>query len=421
MLTKNKIDNIFKKEFNELVKIFKQYGYLKTMGSYNNKDTKYINDIDLSFRMNNKTKSTLNTYINCIEDTLTKLQNYLSSSKTRFILEKVKTFQEVDYQDIISKNLYTNTNTKPSTKSSKTIVLNSLSNYNKTYYTITELINDKLQLEHIFNINGIIKINLFFNYNNGEYYIPIDLIIVKFYHLNENNDNYKHCVMTKLNIKESNYIKALKKLNICISVLHRLKIINLPQSLLNNDNPKLKSHNRIINDNIIISRSKKIPSIKYKVKKTKKHSLLKSSNKLSKTTKEYNILCNILKDIKFISNNTEYMYSLFSYANNLHKLVSLPNNLFNKIYTNSNIYKLHNAIKKIISIILKNKTLLALKITDVVILKRIYTINISTRNYKKLLLPLLNKINNISHSYQLQYKEKADLYYKQYLDITKLL
>jgi hypothetical protein len=449
MLLKSSIEKLFKREFYNLVQIFKSFGYLKTKGSYNNDEVKYVTDIDIQFRMNTKSINTFDNYYNTIVSILSNLDIYFKSNKTKLVFEAVKVFEEINYTKLTSSN---DNNTIKNNNTVNTVNINN--NITNKLYTIEELIKNKDYIKNIYDKQGIIKLNMFLNYSNGLYYIPIDLIMIQTNKLSEDLSNVKSCILYKISSNKNNYIKSLKNISSCILILDRLKVIKLPNDLL--DKPKLSSHTRepaliytIIKpiktkkqlSHPILTTTSKNKSIKHitinintthnnengdkKMTKFNKKLVAQirtsSSISLKDKLKFNRVLLEIFKDIKTIINNNYYMYSIFNYVYNIDKIINLPDILFKRLYNKSSIYNLYTTSKKIISCILKNKDILDIKNKDIFILSTIYKIKLTTTNCVSVLQPIINKLKDIELAYQLSFKQKALAYYAQYLSIANKL
>lgn len=444
MLLKSSIEKLFKKEFYNLVQIFKSFGYLKTMGSYNNDEVKYVTDIDIQFRMNTKSIKTFDNYYNAIISILSDLDIYFKSNKANLVFEAVKVFEEINYNKLLSSNNKTIKNS--------TTAATDANNIKNKLYTIEELIKDKDYIKDIYDKQGVVKLNMFLNYSNGLYYIPIDLIIIQTYKLSEDLSNVKSCILYKISSDKNNYIKSLKNIGNCILILDRIKVIKLPNDLL--DKPKLSSHTReptltytIIKPvktkkqllHPILTATSKNKSIKHKTINTVQNNengtkkMTKFNKKLAaqirqpsnlslKDKLKFNrVLLEIFNDIKTTVNDNYYIYSIFNYVDNIDKIINLPDILFKRLYTKSSIYNLYNTSKKLISCLLKNKHILDIKYKDILILNSIYKIKLTTTNYVSVLQPIINKLKEIELAYQLSFKQKALTYYTQYLSISNKL
>lgn len=441
MLLKSSIERQFKRDFYNLVQIFKKYGYLKTMGSYNSNDVKYITDIDIQFRMNNKYTSSFDNYYNALESILTNLNKFLTSSKTHLIFEVIKVFEGLSYDKL---------NTTPNITLDKMDISQNTLLYtiNNKIYNILDILKDKNYVKKIYDISGIVKINMFFTHNNGMYYIPIDLVMIQNNKLSEDLNNVKNCILYKLASEKKNYIKSFKKISSCILILDRLNIIKLPIDL--QDVPKLSSH----------AREPKVHSItQYTLKHKKgkhtntiKNITNKSQNKVSnvlpfkvvpkKLTKlnkmlkgqiqhhtlslkdklKYNkILVSIYRDIEMTVNANYYIYSIFNYVDNIDKIINLPDILFTRLYNKHNIYTLGITFKKIITNVLKYKPTLNINNKSISLLNTIYKLQLTMSNYNTRLPTYIKVLQDIGHTYQLSFKLKAESYYSQYIEISNNL
>lgn len=438
MLLKSRIEYNFKKEFYNLTQIFKKYGFIKTMGSYNKDEVKYITDIDLQFTLNNKYHRDFEGFYESISSILSNFEIFFKNNKqTHLIFEAVKVL-EMDYNKMAS-NIYDNSN-------------NTINTINKKIYNLTELIKDKKYMKKIYNTESVIKINMFYNFNNGEYYIPIDLIIIKSNKLSSDLNNVKTCVLYKTNIKKQNYLKSLKNIKGCIFILDRLNVINIPSNLII-DKPKLSSHKRDPTLKSIFKTKKHLLQLQPKTKKhkvsnklsqininhkqhtqnkqnkqhtqklTKYDKLLRKqikSHQLSiKDKKQYTKdLTQIFIDIDKILIKNYYIYSIFNYADNINKIINLPQSVFVNLYNDSNIIKLQTSLQKIVSIILKQRALLGLNYKDYKILNTTYKLNININNYNKKIKNILNQLENIKKRYQESFKSLSESYYNKYITIS---
>jgi hypothetical protein len=402
MLLKKNIENIFNKNFYKLAKIFKKYGYLQTLGSYNKDVIKYVTDIDIQFIINNKGKKTFEDYYDCLVYLLSNCEILFNLKDNNLIFEAVKTIQETKY------NIMDN-------------VSDDDLDFNRKSYSIKEILDDKDILKKVYDNFGIVKINMFLNYNNGDFFVPIDLIIIKQFTLSEDKNNVKTCVLSKDSIKNKKYLKCLKQIRTCMLILTRFGYINLPSHLFddgNDDDNKdnLKLTKKKTNSTILSQQ----PEKKVKTKKINKKMIkLINTGEVKEISSTLRVkIVKMYKDINKTILDNYYVYSIFSYIGNIKKIITLPVEIFNKLYNFKNIYKLQNILKKIISILLKKRKLLTIKNNDKIILETIYNIKIDNNNYIHELEPIINILEKIEYNFEKLFKEKAITYYKMYLKLS---
>lgn len=411
MLLKKNIDYIFRKDFYKLSKVFKKYGYLQILGSYNKDDIKYITDIDIQFIINNKGKKTFEDYYNCLVYILSNCDILFKSKDINLVFEAVKTIQEKKYN--------------PMTNSSSINNNNNTLDFDRKIYSIKELLDNKAILRQVYDNFGIVKINMFLNYNNGEYFVPIDLIIIRQFTLSKDKKNLRTCVLTKDNIKKKNYLKSLKQIKICMFILRELGYINIDDNLFDDNKypnkakvnltkKKSTSTSTSTSNNNEVSKSKKVVK-KLNKKKEKiynKGEVKKISSALEdKIVKMYN-------DLNKITLNNYYLYSIFTYINNIKKIINLPLVIFNRLYNSRNIYKLQNFLKKLISILLKKRELLNINRSNRTILERIYDMKINMNNFFQELESIFKVLGKVESNFQNLFKDKAITYYKLYLKLS---
>ena len=114
-----------------------------------------------------------------------------------------------------------------------------------------------------------------------------------------------------------------------------------------------------------------------------------------------------------------YIYSIFNYVDNINKIINLPKNVFIKLYTDSNINKLQSTLQKIVSIILKQKSILGLTYKDYKILNTTYKLKLTINNYKKNIQSIINQLDIIKQKYQKTFKSLSEEYYSKYINMAK--